>query len=134
MVLVRSALGAVAGFVLAAMLIYVCLPHRPGLVDERFEKGLAAREYCEVLFVGPSYVCLLGAVLYSIQIYCDFSGYTDMAVACAAALGYELAKNFDAPYFSRNLREFWRSSRTGPGCDRVGRCGSFGGRVRVLPT
>jgi alginate O-acetyltransferase complex protein AlgI len=51
---------------------------------------------------------LLGAVLYSIQIYCDFSGYTDMAVACALAFGYELAKNFDAPYFSRNLREFWQ--------------------------
>jgi alginate O-acetyltransferase complex protein AlgI len=51
---------------------------------------------------------LLGGVLYSIQIYCDFSGYTDMAIACAAAFGYELDKNFDAPYFSRNLREFWQ--------------------------
>ena len=50
----------------------------------------------------------LGAVLYSVQIYCDFSGYTDMAIACAALFGYELTKNFDAPYFSRNLREFWQ--------------------------
>ncbi|HEX6273804.1 MAG TPA: MBOAT family O-acyltransferase [Polyangiaceae bacterium] len=51
---------------------------------------------------------LLAAVLYSVQIYCDFSGYTDMALATAALLGYELTKNFDAPYFARNLREFWQ--------------------------
>jgi alginate O-acetyltransferase complex protein AlgI len=51
---------------------------------------------------------VLGAILYSVQIYCDFSGYTDMAIACAALFGYELTKNFDAPYFSRNLREFWQ--------------------------
>ena len=50
----------------------------------------------------------LSCVLYSVQIYCDFSGYTDMAIASAALLGYELTKNFDAPYFSRNLREFWQ--------------------------
>jgi alginate O-acetyltransferase complex protein AlgI len=50
----------------------------------------------------------LSSVLYSVQIYCDFSGYTDMAIASAALLGYELTKNFDAPYFSRNLREFWQ--------------------------
>ena len=50
----------------------------------------------------------LSAVLYSVQIYCDFSGYSDMAIASAALLGYELTKNFDAPYFSRNLREFWQ--------------------------
>jgi len=51
---------------------------------------------------------VLGAALYSVQIYCDFSGYTDMAVGAAMLLGYELAKNFDAPYLSRNLREFWQ--------------------------
>jgi alginate O-acetyltransferase complex protein AlgI len=51
---------------------------------------------------------VLGATLYSIQIYCDFSGYTDMAIAVAALLGYELSKNFDAPYLSLNVREFWQ--------------------------
>ena len=45
---------------------------------------------------------------YSAQIYCDFSGYTDMAIGFAGLLGYELCKNFDFPYFSRNVREFWR--------------------------
>lgn len=46
--------------------------------------------------------------LYAIQIYCDFSGYTDMAIACARLLGYELTMNFNFPYFSRNVTEFWQ--------------------------
>ena len=50
----------------------------------------------------------LSALLYSIQIYCDFSGYTDMALGAAALLGYDLAVNFEAPYFSTSLREFWQ--------------------------
>lgn len=51
---------------------------------------------------------VLGALLYSVQIYCDFSGYTDMATAVAAFLGYNLAKNFDSPYLSLSIREFWQ--------------------------
>jgi alginate O-acetyltransferase complex protein AlgI len=50
----------------------------------------------------------LSALLYSVQIYCDFSGYTDMALGAAALLGYELAVNFRAPYFSVSVREFWQ--------------------------
>jgi len=50
----------------------------------------------------------LSALLYSIQIYCDFSGYTDMALGAAALLGYDLAVNFEAPYFSTSMREFWQ--------------------------
>jgi alginate O-acetyltransferase complex protein AlgI len=50
----------------------------------------------------------LSALLYSVQIYCDFSGYTDMALGTAALLGYELAINFRAPYFSVSVREFWQ--------------------------
>jgi alginate O-acetyltransferase complex protein AlgI len=45
---------------------------------------------------------------YAIQIYCDFSGYTDMAIGAAHMLGYKLAKNFDMPYLSANIAEFWR--------------------------
>jgi hypothetical protein len=45
---------------------------------------------------------------YAAQIYCDFSGYTDMAIAVARLLGYELCPNFDFPYLSRNVAEFWR--------------------------
>jgi alginate O-acetyltransferase complex protein AlgI len=51
---------------------------------------------------------LLASVLYSVQIYCDFSGYTDMAIGCALLLGYELTVNFEAPYFSTSVREFWQ--------------------------
>jgi len=51
---------------------------------------------------------LAGVLFYAVQIYCDFSGYTDMAIATARLLGYELTLNFDFPYFSRNITEFWR--------------------------
>ncbi|MDR3406450.1 MAG: MBOAT family O-acyltransferase [Chthoniobacter sp.] len=51
---------------------------------------------------------LLGVFFYAVQIYCDFSGYTDMAIATARLLGYELTLNFDFPYFSSSITEFWR--------------------------
>jgi len=51
---------------------------------------------------------LLAAIAYSIQIYADFSGYSDMAIGVAKTLGFEVAKNFRYPYFSRNIAEFWR--------------------------
>jgi alginate O-acetyltransferase complex protein AlgI len=50
----------------------------------------------------------VGVLSYTIQIYCDFSGYTDMALACAQLLGYELPVNFRFPYFARNIADFWR--------------------------
>lgn len=51
---------------------------------------------------------LIGAILFSIQIYCDFSGYSDIAIGCARLFGIELRSNFRFPYFSRNIAEFWR--------------------------
>ncbi len=50
----------------------------------------------------------LTAFLYSVQIYCDFSGYTDMAIASAGLLGFRLRLNFMFPYFSPNIQQFWR--------------------------
>jgi alginate O-acetyltransferase complex protein AlgI len=50
----------------------------------------------------------MGVLCYAIQIYCDFSGYTDMARGCARLLGYELSINFRFPYFAQNVTEFWR--------------------------
>ena len=50
----------------------------------------------------------LGALLYTVQIYCDFSGYSDMAIGCAGLLGYELTLNFDYPYLARSITSFWR--------------------------
>ena len=42
------------------------------------------------------------------QIYCDFSGYTDIAIGLALLLGFRFPQNFDAPYTARNLQDFWR--------------------------
>jgi len=50
----------------------------------------------------------LAVVFYAVQIYCDFSGYTDMAIAIAGMLGYQLKPNFAHPYLAPNLNEFWR--------------------------
>jgi alginate O-acetyltransferase complex protein AlgI len=50
----------------------------------------------------------LAALAYAIQIYCDFSGYSDMALGSAHLLGYKLAQNFNMPFIARNLAEFWR--------------------------
>ncbi len=51
---------------------------------------------------------LLAAILYTIQIYGDFSGYSDMAIGSAKLLGFRFKDNFLFPYFSRNMNEFWR--------------------------
>ena len=49
-----------------------------------------------------------GTFLFAIQIYCDFSGYSDIAIGTARLFGIDLMQNFAVPYFSRNIAEFWR--------------------------
>ena len=51
---------------------------------------------------------VLGALFFTIQIYCDFSGYSDIALGTARLFGIELLRNFAFPYFSRDIAEFWR--------------------------
>jgi D-alanyl-lipoteichoic acid acyltransferase DltB (MBOAT superfamily) len=51
---------------------------------------------------------VLATVLFAIQILCDFSGYSDIAIGVSKLLGIELMTNFNLPYFSRNPSEFWR--------------------------
>ncbi len=51
---------------------------------------------------------IAAAVAFSIQIYCDFSAYSDMALGCAEVMGFTLMENFRTPYFSRSIGEFWR--------------------------
>ncbi|MEM9173605.1 MAG: MBOAT family protein [Myxococcota bacterium] len=51
---------------------------------------------------------LLATYLFAVQIYCDFSGYSDIAIGSAKVLGYDLMKNFERPYFSKSMTEFWR--------------------------
>lgn len=51
---------------------------------------------------------ILATISYSIQIYFDFSGYSDMAIGCAKCLGYDFKRNFNLPYISQDVTEFWR--------------------------
>lgn len=51
---------------------------------------------------------IVGTAFFAVQIYCDFSGYSDMAIGLAKLLGFELLVNFKFPYFSRDIAEFWR--------------------------
>ena len=50
---------------------------------------------------------IAGVIAFTIQIYCDFSGYTDMALGAARCMGFDLMINFRRPYFSKNIQEFW---------------------------
>jgi len=50
----------------------------------------------------------LATVFFAIQIYCDFSGYSDMALGSAKVMGFKLMTNFNRPYFARNIQDFWK--------------------------
>jgi alginate O-acetyltransferase complex protein AlgI len=56
----------------------------------------------------PGFPMVIATLFFAIQIYCDFSGYTDIAIGTAKLLGFDLAINFRTPYFSTSLTEFWR--------------------------
>jgi len=51
---------------------------------------------------------ILATVFFAFQIYCDFSGYSDIAIGAAQVMGFKLMNNFQRPYFSRSISEFWR--------------------------
>ena len=69
-------------------------------------------QYDDLVFASPEVYkgveALMGVLGYTMQIYCDFSGYSDMAIGLALIMGFKLGLNFDSPYQSRNLTEFWR--------------------------
>jgi alginate O-acetyltransferase complex protein AlgI len=69
-------------------------------------------QYADPIFADPTLyrtsAIWMGVLAYAIQIYCDFSGYTDMAIGCAHLLGYRLAMNFNLPYLAVNVSDFWR--------------------------
>lgn len=50
---------------------------------------------------------ILAGVFFTIQVYCDFSGYSDIAIGCGRLFGFDLMTNFRTPFFSRNIAEFW---------------------------
>ena len=81
-----------------------------------FKKAVVANwlsvELVDKLFVAPSAFggadLLVGVYAYAVQIYCDFSAYSDIAIGVAALLGYRFQRNFDQPYRASSLRDFWR--------------------------
>ncbi|MGH6615847.1 MBOAT family O-acyltransferase [Sphingomonas sp.] len=81
-----------------------------------FKKAVIASEiatqFVDPVFTAPqlhsSLDLILAAYGYAVQIYCDFSAYSDMAIGIAALLGYRFPRNFDRPYRAESLQEFWR--------------------------
>ncbi len=69
-------------------------------------------QYVDIIYASPKGVGGVEAVFavlgYALQIFCDFSGYTDMAIGVALLLGYRLCLNFDSPYKAIHITEFWR--------------------------
>ncbi|HTK75574.1 MAG TPA: MBOAT family O-acyltransferase [Gemmataceae bacterium] len=69
-------------------------------------------QFADPVFADPaafkSSAVWMAALAYAAQVYCDFSGYTDLALGSAHLLGYRLAVNFNMPYLSANIAEFWR--------------------------
>jgi len=55
-----------------------------------------------------SFQLAIATVFFAFQIYCDFSGYSDMAIGAAKVMGFKLMKNFNLPYFSKSISEFWK--------------------------
>ncbi len=68
--------------------------------------------YADPVFNAPelwsSPTLALAALFFTIQIYCDFSGYSDMAIGAARILGFRLMQNFNLPYFAHSIGEFWK--------------------------
>jgi len=80
-----------------------------------FKKAVIAdqcADYANLIFANSAHysgsTLVLGAIFFAFQIYCDFSGYSDMALGIARLFGFELLRNFAFPYFSRDMAEFWR--------------------------
>lgn len=69
-------------------------------------------EFANIIFNDSAHqsgsTLVLGALFFTFQIYCDFSGYSDIALGTARLFGVELLRNFSFPYFSRDIAEFWR--------------------------
>ncbi len=69
-------------------------------------------QYSDIVFATPADFggteLMMASLAYTLRIFCDFSGYTDMAIGISLLLGYRLCKNFDSPYAALNITDFWR--------------------------
>lgn len=103
----RSSRNAAAIRVNRALLLIVA-----GLFKKVVVSNLLATRLVDQVFAAPQTFSrgdvLLAVYGYAAQIYCDFSGYTDIAIGCAMLLGYRFPRNFNAPYTATNPQDFWR--------------------------
>ena len=87
---------------------YICM----GLFKKAVISDYISSNFVDRIFDNPTLYSgvenLLGAYGYTLQIYCDFSGYSDMAIGIALLMGFHLPNNFDTPYQSSSITEFWR--------------------------
>jgi D-alanyl-lipoteichoic acid acyltransferase DltB (MBOAT superfamily) len=83
-----------------------------GLIKKGVIADYISINYVDRVFENPTLFSgvenLIAVYGYAMQIYCDFSGYSDMAIGLAALLGFDLPINFDTPYKARSITEFWR--------------------------
>lgn len=83
-----------------------------GLFKKAVISDYISTNYVDRIFDNPSlysgFENLMGVYAYTLQIYCDFSGYSDMAIGLALLMGFTLVDNFNAPYISQSITEFWR--------------------------
>lgn len=83
-----------------------------GLVKKMFIGDYVAVNLVDRVFANPAsysgFENLMGLYGYSLQVYCDFSGYTDIAIGVAMLMGFYLPKNFNSPYKAKNVGEFWK--------------------------
>jgi len=91
---------------------FACLLIVSGLFKKVVVANYLATEYVDRIFVDPGSAATidlwLGMYAYALQIYCDFSAYTDIAIGIACLLGYTFPQNFDQPYRALSLRDFWQ--------------------------
>lgn len=83
-----------------------------GLIKKVVIADYLGVNFVDRIFDNPAlysgFECLLGAVGFTVELYCDFSGYSDMAIGIALLLGYRFKDNFAAPFKSQSPTEFWR--------------------------
>ena len=83
-----------------------------GLLKKAFLADFIANGFIDYSFQNPEmstgFQCLMAIFGYSLQVYADFSGYTDMAIGIALLMGFTLNQNFNSPYKAKNVGEFWK--------------------------